>query len=389
MTDHSRWCSLQVALITPVLMSCANELAPGDREIIDRWLHCAECRSGERAAVRAIGPRAVPTLVKALEGGPPAEYRDNMRRKVNTLYTSIKTTASGPDSSALPRTAYVERGVANYEATYRKRAAVSLGDIGTPEAVSALQAAAPPGGTIHRADVIEAIRAAQATSDTARFLGSITPRTPAFGDTVIVRPPAFEPFDGNELASIEGSPIAPNATKVFGDSARFAFIAVGFPGQRRLTIQNVDTTTHSQHAEIALRTLSDANDRRMAGCADPACRINRAPRYTGVSVPFSSFLTLWRTASSADTVDMVKFEPSSHLLHLTADLSWSPTTANLDLRWADCATSAAVGNADGATGNHPERSVVNVPGGRCWVLIVLLSSTGIVSPVIAHLRISP
>lgn len=388
MTDRFGWLAYSAVLITPVLMSCPNELAPGDREIIDRWLHCAECRSGERAAVRAIGPRAVPTLAKALKEGPPQEYLDNMESKFHTLYTGIRAMGSGPDSSALPRTAYVERGVANYTATYRKRAAASLGDIGTPEAISALQSTAPAGGTIHRADVLEAIRAAQTTSDTARFLGSITPRTPAFGDTVVVRPPAFEPFNGDEVASIEGSPIAPNDTKVFGDATRLGFFAVALSGQRRLTIRNVGRTTHSQHAEIAVRTLADPNDRGMVGCPDLACRINRAPRYGGVPAPFSSFFTLWRSASSADTVDMVRFGPSDSL-HVIADLSWSPSTANLDLRWADCATNAAVGNTNGATADHPEKSIVYVPGGQCWVLLVLLSSTGVVSPVIAHLRISP
>jgi hypothetical protein len=387
------WRLVWTALAVSVAASCANDLAPGDREVINRWLNCAECREGERATVRALGRRAVPTLKRALREGPPAENRENMQAKFNAVYSSIKVTTSGPgpDTSALPRAAYVQRGVANYVATYQSRAAVSLGDIGGPEAESALRDAAQAGPDAYSTDVRQAIGLAVGRSgpDSAQFLGSVTPRNPGFGDTVIVQPPAFEPFDANELAAIDGSPVSPADTKVFGSAGQLRFIAVAFPGQRRLTIQNVGTTPNSQHTELVVRTLVDLNDRAMATCPDHPCRVSRAPRYVAFQSAVSAFFTLWRTASSADSVDMVKLYPPSLMMHATATLSWSPATANLDLRWVECTTNAAVGNTDGATANNPEITTADVPGGDCWLLLVQLISTSTSSPVIAHLRLSP
>ena len=383
-----RWRSFGAGLIVPLVVCCANELEPGDREIIDRWLHCAECRSGERAAVRNLGPRVVPVLKRALEEGPPQDYLDNMRLKFEGLYTSVlRTTTSPLDSSALPRAAYVERGVANYVATYQKRAATSLSDIGGPEAAAALRGALSGGTAAYRPDVVDAIRARQLPPDTAQFLGRISPSAVPFGDTVTVQPPATEPFDGNEQAAIEGSPVSPNETKVSDSTAaELKFIATGFPGERRVTIHNVGTP--SRHADIAILTLKDPNDRAMAGCANPACQANQAPRYTTVSPARSNFLTLWRSASSVDTVDMVKFEPSDSL-RVTATLSWWPTTANLDLGWTNCTMSESRGNTDGATSSRPEESTVHIPGNRCWLLLIVLRDSGTVPPVVAHLRLSP
>lgn len=384
------WRGLVATLTLPALVACANELPPGDREVIDRWLHCSECRDGERAAVRALGARAIPALRNALHDGPPAEHRANMRAKFDAVYSSIKVTGTGgPDTSALPRAAYVERGVANYVARYQSRAATSLGDIGGSAAEDALRDAEQAGPDAFSAEVRQSIQLARGRADPGEFEGSVDPRTPGFGDTVIVRPPAFEPFDGDELAAVDGSPVPPTDTKVFGNASQLRFLAVALQGARRLTIQNVGSTTNSEYTELAIRTRVDPNDRAMTGCTNYACEVNRSPRYVAVPEAVSAFLTLWRTSAGADSVDMVRLDPPSATMHVTARLSWSPSTANLDLRWVDCATNATVGNADGMTGSNPEATTVDVPGGDCWLLLVILSSPSTTTPVIAHLRLSP
>jgi hypothetical protein len=370
---------VQFAVATAGLLSACGLSAKEDRTI-EAWLNCDECVHGERAAVRALGQDAVPTLERALRQGPPQERLAIMNQKARSIHRSLDTAAR------VPVQIYVSQLERNYVANYQKRAAVALADLGGDRARNALQdALAPRRITAYRADVVSAIRAAQASVDADRFLGSIEPLAPRFGDTVIVRPTAAEPFNGNELPELDGSPFPALDVRLFARPDALAFIAVAPAGPRALTLRNVGRTTRSQHATVILRTMLDVTDRRTTSCADIGCQIDRAPRLAAASLPYETFLSLWRIPPS-DTMDVVAIQSAGAApLAVTAELDWH-STANLDMRWMDCRSRSLVGPTDGATTAPRERTSAAIPGARCWALVALLASRDTV-PVIARLRI--
>jgi len=346
---------------------------------VEAWLLCGECAHGERAAVAALGMAAYPVLRDALANGPPANFRDNIRAKFRSVY---RTTAP---SAALSESQYAERAVENFVATYKKRAALSLGDIGGAQAMATLQQASLD--VSNRPDVIEVVQIARMAADTARFRGVITPAAPAFGDTVVVRPPAFEPFNNDELIELNGKTAQPLDMTILRTPDSIRFIAAALPGQHVLTVHNVGTTSQNQVTSIVVRTLMDPNDRRMATCSTTACRIAQAPSYASLPGPVKHFLTLWSTRSGMDTVDLIRFQ-SPTLFHVTAHAVWN-TADNVDLRWIACTGATPVGNANGATGQPSETTTVDIPAGACWLLAVILKATADTPPLIVTITLSP
>jgi hypothetical protein len=222
--------------------------------------------------------------------------------------------------------------------------------------------------------------------DTARrFLGNVQPRLPRFGDTVVVQPPAAEPFTGDEVAELDGSPFPPQALQLSVSLTALRFVAVAPSGPRTLTVRNVGTTTNAQHTSVIVRSTADAIDRATTGCADLECEIDRAPRLAAASLPYQIFLSLSRTPPS-DTLDVVAIQATSAgPRSVTAELDWHPT-ANLDLRWVDCVSRSRVGPTGGVTSAARERTTAPIPPGACWALLVLLASPDQTS-VIARLQI--
>jgi hypothetical protein len=383
MSPAARRCAVAfLLLLWAGAVACGNSLKQHEERAIDAWLSCDECRSGEREAVRSLGERALDRLESALRNGPPDERRAIMRQKFQTTYAIA--VGGSPGTSTITAPAYVARAMDGYIRTYQTRAALSLADIG-PRGQVVLRSIGT--GAALRPDVLDAIGVASGSTDTARFRGALLPAAAAYGDTVVVRPPPFELFDGNELVAVDTSTCDSSDPPLSVEPDRLRFLVAGDAGVRRVWICNVGSTTRRQWTKIALRTVYDANDRRLATCPNYPCRLNNAPRLIpGVTPasPFRAKLSLWSGAGIVDTLDMFRFEPSAATT-VTARLEWN-TQANLDLRWITCG-GVDVGNTDGATTARPEQTVQLIPAGACWLLLVHLKSTS-TEMVHARLRVS-
>lgn len=357
------------------IVAGCNGLTDEQHGVVDRWLLCDECTSGERDSVRALGEKAVARLTGALLKGPPADRRQLMTQKFENIYASL--TPAPPITQA----AYVNELLGNYVATYQSRSAVALGEIGGDGARDALNTAlSPPQIAQYRADVVDVIRFVRSTLGATPFGGTVSPSAVGVGDTVRISAAPNQPFTGDEVAALDDAPLAPNDVLMSVQPRQLQFLAAGTSGNHAVAISNVGTTTDTQIATVAITTLLDANDRAMLSCETLACIAAAAPFVTQPTMPFRSVLSLWRTVSSPDTLDALKVLNSSPAspLAVTARLDW-PTNANanLDLRWSRCADPQdPVGNANGATSNNPEQTSVSVPAGTCWFLAVLMPSGG-------------
>ncbi len=373
--------SIGLVLFAAAFLACRAERTDPVEEAIRRWVHCDECTNGEREAVQALGSRAVPRLKQLLRDGPPADWRSNMTAKFRSVYATAADT--GAPSAATAPAVYIQRALDNYVANVQKRAAISLKDIDTQESLNALNGAAT---AVMRADVAAMIGGPATAADS--FPGSVDPDNIWIGDTIIVRPPAYQPFTGDERGSLDGAPFVRDTLHLSGNTAAFRFLAAR-PGQRILTVRNVGNTVDSQHTRVLVESSLDANDRLTASCTTDTCLTTRAPRYTAVTSPIKAVLSLWRTTSRPDTLDLVTFRPTDSL-SITAAVHWTPSLANVDLRWVECTTWEDRGNTDGATTTErPESTTVNIPPLQCWALLVLLRPQPQTSRVTAYLQVTP
>jgi hypothetical protein len=365
---------IAVVLVLVLVTNCG--LKREEYAAIDAWLLCDECTAGERAAVSSIGEEAVPTLARALRGPSPGR-KTLMRQKFAEAFSS-------PGSGGLTRDQYADQLLDNYVATYQERAALSLRDIGGDDARDILRTAlADSSARDYRSDVVQAIRVALASLESAPFGGTVTPTTVAFADTVTVSQGNGLAWNGDEQIVLAGGPF-PGADLVVTQMATsLRFVAVGDIATYPLGVTSLGPGAETQVASLTIRSLADANDRGMMSCGTVACTVDSA---AVVSVfPYRAFLSLWSTPPRPDTVDFFQFRPQAPLT-VTARLDW-PTTANMNLRWRRCAPYVVVGNADGATSANPESTTVTIPGGECWVLLVSLVSTG-PNPQFARLRLT-
>ncbi|HYC33051.1 MAG TPA: hypothetical protein VEB59_12235 [Gemmatimonadales bacterium] len=117
-----------------VLVAC-DPLPGPERKAIHDWLVCEECTEEQREAVVRLGDRGVPSMAQALRDAPRKGKRI-VREQTRAMYARVAATA------AVPEQQYVDEVVANYVATYQRRAALGLHEIGTPAAHDALVTAA-------------------------------------------------------------------------------------------------------------------------------------------------------------------------------------------------------------------------------------------------------
>ena len=71
------------------LTACRSDRA--ERAVIERWLLCEECTSGELEAVVALGDRATDRLDEALRNGPSRSDRDRIRHHAASRYAKLRT----------------------------------------------------------------------------------------------------------------------------------------------------------------------------------------------------------------------------------------------------------------------------------------------------------
>jgi hypothetical protein len=364
-----------VILLLAAIAACRDERLSRP---IEAWLLCDECVDGERAAVRALGDQAVPELARALLDGPPEVSRDVVRHQSITAHSRAGVgTLSGNQ--------YATQMVDNYVAKYQERAAVSLGDIRTASAKSALdQALQLPRRSRYRADVWRAIRAARMAIDATSFGGKFDRSVLDFGDTAFLLAPPARPFTRNDMVTFDDMAFPPGDLFLSQRSDRLGFAAAGAPGSHLIAVRTLGTG-RTEVASFFITSITDGNDRATRNCPDRACEISRSPIIAGAALPYNSFLSLRSMPPRPDSVDMFRFMPSS-LLRVSAELDWSGP-GDLDLLWRSCGQFTPVGNSDGATTTKkPERTSVDIPGGACWLLLVTLK-TRLPEPTFAHLRV--
>jgi hypothetical protein len=345
---------------------------------IERWATCDECTNGERNAVKAYGERAVSLLRQYLKEGPDSERRAIRERKLRANYAAHPGTG-------VSEAEYVANLMANYVATYQIRSAVSLGDIGTPDARKALDEAGVRSG--YRQDVARVIQSVRSGYASTRFGGTVSPAVVAFGDTINLTPPVGQTFSGNTLLGVDGQPLAFGDAVLIRQPNRLALAAVGGSGGHLLEIRGLGSGTTPLVAPITIRTSADANDRSTRLCidADTACLRLRAPQVSSGVFPFTTFLSLQRGVQN-DSLDYFKIQSSS-AIPVTAKLDWNDSS-NLDLTWRNCLTFGEEGNLNGATSQKPEATTVNIPTGQCWFLLVKMRSAGSAEPTFARLRLT-
>ena len=371
-------------LILPPLTPYGCYLSSDEFRTLHSWLTCDECVNGERSAVAAIGPKAVAMLDSALIG--PSRGRQAIMR------------AKGEDSFRFAQIAgqrsidYTDARVANYVATYQKRAAVSLGDIGDKRAREALDRAIAESSIRHyRPDVLRVITFVRSTAWLPRFSGTIAPTRVAFGRVVSVVAPTGAQFNQTTRAGIADSPFPQNQVPFRRTPDTLQFLALADVGYHAVVVTNVTGTTDSAVAPLFVNSIRDRNDSLTAGCADSngACVTGSAqPAAPSHVVPFLTFLTLQRASNPRDTVDFFKLEPAVATTY-TARLDWYGA-ANLDLFWRMCNTLSSIGNTNGATQANPETTTVAMPAGSCWILQVTMAPGGANGngPAFARLQVS-
>lgn len=360
----TRWRGLIAAAgLAAVVAGCrARSLAPEEQEFVRVWLLCDDCTGGERARVAALGNRAVPTLGVALMDGPSPAGRANIEAQLRDLYFRL-----GP----LPVTeaAFVSDHLANYVATWRERAAVSLGDIGTAAAFAALEEALADTTALEPGTLLAARR-----SHALRhrlFTGAVTDSVVRGFDTVTVRRGSGA-WDGDETVSLVGAPF-PNDLIVHRDLDSIKIVAAAPPGAYQLLVEG--EPAGPARAPLRITTI------RYAPSPATSPRELAAGAATQVLL-----LALWPPAIG-DTIDHVRvltpLIPSPRLV--TADWSGS---GNVDLRWAPCPGDAPLDPGQGATANRPEVLTLGAPDPPCRLIQVVLRAPHGESAIV-RLRVSP
>ncbi|MBI3983059.1 MAG: carboxypeptidase-like regulatory domain-containing protein [Gemmatimonadetes bacterium] len=293
-----------------IVLITACGLTPEEYEAIDAWLHCTECIDGERARVDSIGERAVPTIARALIGPSDGRIRI-MRQKLEADYQSFGNTALTADQ-------YIDSVMLrNFVATYQKRAAISLGDVGGDRAQRALQAALDSGTQRgYRTDVIAVITAVHAGFGKPEFTGVVSAIGVRFNDTVKVRE-GGQAWDGDETVVLNGAPF-PRDLVVNRWEDSLSFVAVGGAGTYLLSITGLGSPTDTQVAPLDIVSV----------------RYEAHPAATAPLVTPPASLHLALPTRPGDSTDYFKFQPPAQL-NVTATVE-SPGLEAPSLAWFEC-----------------------------------------------------
>jgi hypothetical protein len=128
-TGSRAW--LLAGVVVALVLALATCPPPPEKAVIDRWLLCEECISGELDSVIALGDDATDMLRMALLKGPPSSDREHIRRHAASRYTRLRSPLVSPSR-------WVDQYESNYVEHYQSHAATALGRIGTPAARAAL-----------------------------------------------------------------------------------------------------------------------------------------------------------------------------------------------------------------------------------------------------------
>lgn len=280
-------------------------------------MSCDECAEQQRSQVAALGAVAVRALEVLLRAPPPGRL-ENARRQIVESYQPV---------TAMTQQAYVTLMLDAYVAKAQTRAAISLADIGTPNARAALsRAMAEVESRAYRPDVVRAIAGALSRATNPTFTGTLGPTNVDFGDTVRVHAGSVA-WDGSESVILNGSPFGSELllrrfnTPANDDSLEF--VAVGelgsyvlsVTGQGPNDIVQVDTTLRIRSMRYSVHTPATANV------------------LTQAALPQTRYLVLG-ARGGADTVDYFKVQPTIPIA-AKAGARW-PGTGDVHLVWRPC-----------------------------------------------------
>ena len=146
-----------------VLMSLAAAQAPTqERAIIDRVLMCIECGT-ERDSLDSLAIRRPAatrdSLSAALRQGPSADRRALMAARFDQDYDAVQLSLIGPPP--VSRAIYVRHYVANFVASYQKRAAQGVARVARGNLVVRALLDSVIADTTYRGDVRRAARFAR------------------------------------------------------------------------------------------------------------------------------------------------------------------------------------------------------------------------------------
>lgn len=336
---------------TMILAACGQ-----DERRIYEWMTCDECIDSQRPRVAVLRDRAVSDLAVNLLSPPPRRL-ENARRRIIESYRPV-TVLTEQEYEALMLEAFIART--------QIRAAVSLGDIGTPRARAELERALREADTRnYRRDVVRAISVAlvRATHHPA-FTGTLEASEVDFGDTVSVHAGNIE-WDGNESVELHGSPFGNevflNRFNTPGTDDSLEFVAVGELGTYALLVIGQGTNDVAQVDTLKIRSL-----RYTVHTTATADVITEA------ALPQTRYLVLGAGAGS-DTIDYLRVEPNS-AVSLTATARWTGF-AKVHLAWQNCAGGGGGGGFPG--GSTVAGSVVGAPGNSLGGAEVLVVGTGL------------
>jgi len=140
--------SLLTAFVLAATCSAGQQVGRGQPPggaagIVERWLECQECSAGELEAAVRLGQSAVISLAPSLVDGPLPAKRQSYEKYLRKMFADMKAYEKTHPKSVVPYSEdeFVRRDLAKYVNLYRVRAARALGEIGGPDAASALDRA--------------------------------------------------------------------------------------------------------------------------------------------------------------------------------------------------------------------------------------------------------
>jgi hypothetical protein len=124
--------------------ACGQEEAGNAAQAVTNWLDCEKCEHGELDAVTRYGQAIVPSLIAALNQGPPPAILGALEKALTEQYEQL--VGQSKKNPYAPITVTKERFVALYRGTldaqHRIRAAQALAVIDGDRARAALEATA-------------------------------------------------------------------------------------------------------------------------------------------------------------------------------------------------------------------------------------------------------
>ena len=111
--------------------------------VIEVWLECVECRDGELQAVVKLGASRRLALGRRCSLDPAPAKLQSYEKYLRKMYSDMKAYEKTHPKNVVPFTEdeFVKRDMAKLTNLYRVRAATALGEIGGPDAATALDQA--------------------------------------------------------------------------------------------------------------------------------------------------------------------------------------------------------------------------------------------------------